>query len=77
MTDKKFKNVSLSNAELFKLSLGSRVLVRDLHFSKKTKEFGVIEKEQTTTSKIPLFSTNPNDIFGYVEKSKIKDFSNT
>lgn len=56
------KEISLSDKTLFKLSIGKRVLKRDLFYDKNEDR------------KIPLFSANVSKTFGYVRKSNIPEF---
>lgn len=56
-----FKSVSLGDKNLFRLSIGKRVLKKDL--------YGKAE------GPIPLYSANVAEPFGHVHESNIKDFS--
>jgi len=69
-----FKPISLKTKKYFKLKIGTRVLVKDMHGNKKTKVFGTISLFKKGKQKIPLYSTNPLEVYGYVSKSNIKNF---
>jgi len=82
LTSKKYQKpktistISFKNKKIFFPNIGIRVLVKDLYKNKKVKTFGFISLKPNSVSKIPLFSTNPFEIYGYVEKSNLKDFKN-
>lgn len=52
---------SLGDSSLFRLSIGKRVLKKDLHGKKP--------------GPIPLYSANVEEPFGHIDKSNLKDFS--
>lgn len=56
------KQISLSDSKFFRLSIGRRVLKRELFFNRNPNH------------KIPLFSANVNKEFGFVEKPNLAEF---
>lgn len=60
--NKSLQKVKLSNTEYFELSIGKRVLVRELN--------------KITSGSIPVYSSNVKEIFGYHTSSIIENFSN-
>lgn len=67
------KTISLANKQYFTLKIGKRVLIKDLHNKKPHKTFGNMGLDQNDKHDIPLYSSNPSEIYGYVEKSNISE----
>lgn len=61
----KFKAVCLDDKSFFNLSIGKRLLKRDLFKDKNNPK-----------AKVPAYSANVFTPFGYIEKSNIQDFKN-
>jgi len=62
--EEEFKSISLDDEYFFNLSIGKRILKKGLY------------ENRNKNHSIPLYSANPKDIFGYVDKSNFKRFVN-
>ena len=75
--EKKYNTISISDQKYFRLKIGKRVLIKDLHNKKQHPTFGNMGLTKGDGNTITLYSSNPSEIYGYVEKSNITtDFSN-
>jgi len=65
ISERKFKSISLDDKNYFNLSIGKRLLKRDL-----------FKSEDNPNAIVPAYSANVLVPFGYVEKSNIERFDN-